>query len=342
MTPDAEDDEDANVLSLRIPASLDGERLDKALAALAGEALSRARVQALIEAGAVSLDARAVTDRSGSVKAGESYDIALPAPAAALPQAQAIPLDIVFEDAHVIVVNKPAGMVVHPAAGNTDGTLVNALLHHCAGQLSGINGEARPGIVHRIDKDTSGLLVCAKTDRSLRSLGKQFAAHAIERLYIAYAWGAPFKAEGTIETGIGRSHIERTKMIVRDAEKEGARNAITHYRVTERFGPAFSPAASRIECRLETGRTHQIRVHMTHIGCPLIGDRTYGRPRTAAAAKRALGAEAAAALEAFPRQALHAATLGFQHPETHKTLTFRRDPPPDMAALARALARVSG
>lgn len=301
----------------------------------AGAELSRARIQQLIDAGAVSGPEGVIEDAARRVKAGEDFIVRIPAPIPAAPQAEDIPLHVVYEDAALIIVDKPAGLVVHPAAGNPGGTLVNALLHHCKGQLAGIGGEIRPGIVHRIDKDTSGLLVAAKTDKALTSLGKQFAAHAIDRKYIAFVWGAPFKREGRIEGDIGRSHFERTKMVVRP----GGKHAVTHYEVIEKYGPALNPVAAKVQCRLETGRTHQIRVHMTHIGHPLIGDPAYGRARTAAAARKALPAEVAAALDAFPRQALHAAVLGFQHPTTHKTMRFESPLPADMAALEAALKR---
>jgi len=301
----------------------------------AGAELSRARIQQLIDAGAVSGPEGVIGDAARRVKAGERFEVRIPAPVPAAPQAEDIPLHVVYEDAALIIVDKPAGLVVHPAAGNPGGTLVNALLHHCKGQLAGIGGEIRPGIVHRIDKDTSGLLVAAKTDKALTSLGKQFAAHAIDRKYIAFVWGAPFKREGRIEGDIGRSHFERTKMVVRP----GGKHAVTHYEVLEKYGPALNPVAAKIQCRLETGRTHQIRVHMTHIGHPLIGDPAYGRARTAAAARKAVPAEVAAALDAFPRQALHAAVLGFQHPTTHKTMRFESPLPADMAALEAALKR---
>jgi len=312
-----------------------GDRLDRVLVRGAGAELSRARIQQLIDAGAVSGPEGVIEDAARRVKAGEDFIVRIPAPIPAAPQAEDIPLHVVYEDAALIIVDKPAGLVVHPAAGNPGGTLVNALLHHCKGQLAGIGGEIRPGIVHRIDKDTSGLLVAAKTDKALTSLGKQFAAHAIDRKYIAFVWGAPFKREGRIEGDIGRSHFERTKMVVRP----GGKHAVTHYEVIEKYGPALSPVAAKVQCRLETGRTHQIRVHMTHIGHPLIGDPAYGRARTATAARKALPAEVAAALDAFPRQALHAAVLGFQHPTTHKTMRFESPLPVDMAALEAALKR---
>ncbi len=313
-----------------------GERLDRVLVRAAGAELSRARIQQLISEDRVSGPDGVIGEADRRVKVGETFTVTIPPPIPAQPQAENIPLDVVYEDDALIIINKPPGMVVHPAAGNATGTLVNALLHHCHGQLAGIGGEIRPGIVHRIDKDTSGLLVAAKTDKALTSLGKQFAAHAIQRLYIAFIWGAPFKREGRIEGDIGRSHFERTKMVVRP----GGKHAVTYYEVLEKYGPPMSPGAAKVQCRLETGRTHQIRVHMTHIGHPLIGDATYGRSRTASAAKKVLDSETFNLLDEFPRQALHAAVLGFQHPATHKTIRFERPLPPDMLALEAALTKV--
>lgn len=314
-----------------------GERLDRVLVRGAGAELSRSRIQALIAEGAVSGPEGVIGDPARRVKAAERFTVAIPMPVAAKPEAQDIPLNVVYEDDALIVIDKPAGLVVHPAAGNADGTLVNALLHHCRGELAGIGGETRPGIVHRIDKDTSGLLVAAKTDKALRSLGKQFAAHVIERMYVAFVWGAPFKKEGRIEGDIGRSHFERTKMVVRP----GGKPAVTHYQVIRSFGSPMAPLAARVHCRLETGRTHQIRVHMTHIGHPLIGDPAYGRARTASAARKSLSPEALAVVDGFPRQALHAAVLGFQHPMTHKTLRFESALPADMADLETALSNAT-
>ena len=322
------------IIAVTASESETGERLDRVLVRGAGAELSRARIQALMGEGAVTGPEGVIEDAARRVKAGELFHVAIPQPVPAIPQAQDIPLDIVFEDKHLIVLNKPAGLVVHPAAGNPDGTLVNALLHHCGGSLAGIGGEIRPGIVHRIDKDTSGLLVVAKDEKTLGSLGKMFAAHAIERMYVAFIRGAPFKREGRIEGDIGRSHFERTKMVVR----AGGKPAVTHYEVQKKYGSALAPIASKIHCRLETGRTHQIRVHMTHIGHPLIGDPAYGRARTAAAAKKGVPQETLDAIDAFPRQALHAAVLGFQHPATHKTIRFEAPLPDDMVALEAALS----
>ena len=238
----------------------------------------------------------------------------MPPPVPAEPEGEAIPLDVVYEDDDLIVIDKPAGLVVHPAAGNQTGTLVNALIAHCGASLSGIGGVMRPGIVHRLDKDTSGLMVVAKTDRAHRSLADQFADHGrtgpLERGYMALVWGVPDRADGTIEAALGRSTKNREKI---EVKREGGREAITHYHVAERYGAAGKPAvASLVECRLETGRTHQIRVHLAAIGHPVIGDRTYG---AGFATKPALLPEPARSLAArFPRQALHAYLLGFEHP----------------------------
>ncbi len=293
-------------------------RLDKALADATG--FSRARVQGLIEEGRVDVGGKTAASASMKVAAGTPFRIILAAamPAAALPED--IPLTIAFEDQHLIVVDKPAGMVVHPAVGNITGTLVNALLHHCRGQLSGINGVARPGIVHRIDKDTSGLLVVAKSDTAHEGLAAQFAAHTVHRRYIAVTAGIPSPPEGTVTARIGRSDGDRKKMTVLPNNSSRGKTAITHYKVLERLD-----GAAVIECRLETGRTHQVRVHCASIGHPLLGDPAYGRtPKQLRPVLERLG---------FARQALHAAELGFQHPLTGEMVQFRSDLPQDMAEL---------
>jgi 23S rRNA pseudouridine1911/1915/1917 synthase len=299
-----------------------GERLDRALAA-AWPDLSRTRLKQLIETGAVTSAARSLDDPAMKVKAGLELALVVPPAIPAEPQAQAIPLPIVFEDAHLIVIDKPAGLVVHPAAGNRDGTLVNALIAHCGESLRGIGGELRPGIVHRIDKDTTGLIVVAKTEQAHRSLGKQFAAHVIERVYKALVWGVPRLREGTIEGNVGRSPLNRQKMTVLQI---GGKSARTHYKVIEAFGST----AALVECRLETGRTHQVRVHMAHIGHPLVGDPVYGRPRNIPGLTLKIG-----------RQALHAAVLGFQHPATHKQLRFESVLPEDFTETYLALKSLS-
>ena len=293
-------------------------RLDKALAEATG--LSRARVQNLIEEGRVDVAGKTATSASMKVAADTPFRIILAAAMPAAAQPEAIPLTIAYEDAHLIVVDKPAGMVVHPAVGNITGTLVNALLHHCRGQLSGINGVARPGIVHRIDKDTSGLLVVAKTDAAHEGLAVQFAAHTVHRRYIAVCAGHPSPSEGTIDARVGRSDADRKKMTVLPNNSSRGKTAITHYKVIERLDEA-----ARIECRLETGRTHQVRVHCASIGHPLLGDPAYGRtPRALRPVLERAG---------FARQALHAAELGFVHPVTGETVQFRSNLPQDMAEL---------
>ncbi|MFM7377088.1 MAG: RluA family pseudouridine synthase [Erythrobacter sp.] len=299
-------------------------RLDKTLAEATG--LSRARVQGLIEEGRVDVAGRTATGASAKVAAGAPFRIILAAAMPAAAQAEDIPLVIAFEDQHLVVVDKPAGMVVHPAVGNITGTLVNALLHHCRGQLSGINGVARPGIVHRIDKDTSGLLVIAKSDAAHEGLAAQFAAHTVHRRYIAVTVGIPSPAEGTIDARVGRSDADRKKMTVLPNNSSRGKSAVTHYKVIRRLDDA-----AVIECRLETGRTHQVRIHCASIGHPLLGDPAYGRtPKQLRPVLERLG---------FARQALHAAELGFQHPLTGEMVQFRSNLPEDMAELIDELSR---
>jgi len=310
-----------------------GWRLDRFLAAALSD-FSRSRLQQLLDEGAVTLGARTIKDANHRVKPGDDYVVTVPATAPATPQGQDIPLDVVYEDKDLIVINKPAGLVVHPAAGNPDGTLVNALIAHCGEGALAIGGEARPGIVHRLDKDTSGLLVAAKTERAMASLAKQFANHTIERAYNAVVWGVPRDSAGMIESQIGRSPFDRKRMAVL---RGGGKLARTRYKVIEKFGPAERPFASLIECRLETGRTHQIRVHLTHLGHPLIGDPQYGRNRTVPRGKSDAELHAFSAAAGFPRQALHAFVLGFQHPSLHKTLRFEAPWPADFADLVSAL-----
>ncbi len=310
-----------------------GFRLDRFLAGACSD-MSRSRLRQLIELGAVTRAGITIKDQNHRVKPGECYIVAIPPLLPAVPQGQDIPLKVVYEDADLIVIDKPAGLVVHPAAGNPDGTLVNALIHHCGDSLQGLGGEARPGIVHRLDKDTSGLLVAAKNERAMGSLAKQFANHTIERAYTAIVWGCPRKPEGLIETQIGRNPFDRKKMGVL---RGGGKEARTGYKVIERFGDPANAFASLIECRLQTGRTHQIRVHLTHLGHPLIGDPTYGRAHSlprAHAPEEELAYRAAAE---FPRQALHAWLLGFQHPSLHKTLRFESPWPEDLSNMIDAL-----
>ena len=310
-----------------------GHRLDRVLAGTLGD-LSRARIQQLLSEGRVTRDGATIKDANHRVKGGDIFQIFVPPAAEARPRGQDIPLDVVYEDKDLIVIEKPAGLVVHPAAGNPDSTLVNALIAHCGDSLMGIGGEARPGIVHRLDKDTSGLLVAAKTERAMTSLAKQFANHTIERAYNAVVWGVPRAPDGVIEGQIGRSPFDRKRMAVL---RGGGKLARTRYRVLEIFGADARPLASLIECRLETGRTHQIRVHLTHLGHPLIGDPTYGRARQAPRPKTTEEEVAFAATAGFPRQALHAFVLGFQHPSLHKTMRFESPWPSDFAGLVEAL-----
>ncbi|WP_373276335.1 RluA family pseudouridine synthase [Sphingomonas agri] len=296
-----------------------GWRLDRALAA-ALPTLSRERLKALIRSGAVETDGGAVRDPAAKVRGEESLRVAVPEPQPAHNEAQDIPLNILFEDEHLLVVDKPAGLVVHPAAGNLDGTLVNALLHHCRGSLSGIGGVARPGIVHRIDKDTSGLLVVAKTDVAHEGLAKQFAAHSIDRRYLALVGGVPKTAAGTIDAPLARSPVNRKKIAIANR----GRRAVTHWKRLKLLGEA-----ALVECRLETGRTHQVRVHMASIGHPLLGDPVYGRSGKA-------HGKILKELQ-FHRQALHAAELGFVHPVTKHRMSFSSPMPPDMQELFKAL-----
>jgi 23S rRNA pseudouridine1911/1915/1917 synthase len=314
-----------------------GMRLDRFLAALVSD-LSRSRLQALLAQGVVTRGGETIGDSNWRVKPGDTYEIAVPVPAPALPEAQDIPLSVVYEDKDLIVIDKSAGLVVHPAAGNPDGTLVNALIAHCGKSLAGVGGVARPGIVHRLDKDTSGLLVAAKNDRAMASLAKQFAARTIERAYHAVAWGAPRAGDGVIEGDIGRNPFDRKRMaIVRNQGKP----ARTRYRMLERYGSDARAFASLIECRLETGRTHQIRVHLAHLGHPLIGDQVYGRARKPPRAKSEAEQVAYAAAAEFPRQALHAWLLGFQHPITHKQMRFESKWPEDFATLIAVLREIA-
>jgi 23S rRNA pseudouridine1911/1915/1917 synthase len=317
-----------------------GERLDRVLAARLPE-LSRSRVQALIAAGAVTRNGLAVCDAGLRVKAGEAYAVAVPPPAPAEPEPQAMALVIAYEDRDLIVIDKPKGLAVHPGPGHASGTLVNALIAHCGASLSGIGGVKRPGIVHRLDKDTTGLMVVAKSDRAHQGLADQFAAHGadgrLRRGYRAIAWGAPERPCGVIDAALARSAANRTKIAVVRGER--GRRAVTHYEVLERFGagakPGTNPVASLLRLVLETGRTHQVRVHLAHIGHPLLGDETYGAGHKASARK--LGPRAQAALAALGRQALHAAELAFVHPVSGKRLQFESPLPPDMAVLVDAL-----
>lgn len=333
MTPDidSEDFEDADgeTLIVSLNEAARALRLDKALAE-AAPTLSRARIQALLDAGAVSFADAPVTAKSKALPG--DYAVAIPPVAPAEPQPEALPLTVLFEDADLIVIDKPAGMAAHPAPGNQTGTLVNALLHHCGASLSGIGGVARPGIVHRLDKDTSGVMVAAKTDRAHAGLSALFAKHDIERTYIALTRGAPSPNRGRIETRIGRSSADRKKMAVL---KTGGREAITDYVVERVFGlpakPGGAPMAARVACTLHTGRTHQIRVHLASKGAPILGDPTYGSGSPATPVRAAI------AETELHRQALHAAVLGFVHPVTGEALRFETPLPSDMKNLEERL-----
>jgi len=339
--------------SIRIADNEAGGRLDRLLATHIAE-LSRTRLKALIEAGAVAVDGRTIRDPGHRVNSGAAIEVDIPPPAAAKPAPEPIPLNVVYEDADIIVIDKPKNLVVHPAAGNWTGTLVNALVAHCGDSLSGIGGERRPGIVHRLDKDTTGLMVVAKNDRAHRALARQFAGHGrdgdpFERSYLAFVWGAPERPRGTIDRPIDRHPQARDRMAVR----EGGREAVTHWEVLQRYGghgraPSSArsgakqggPVASLLACRLETGRTHQIRVHLASIGHPLLGDDVYGAGfRTKAAL---LPQQAQAALKALGRQALHAHILSIKHPTNSEILTFRSELPPDLARLHSELAASAG
>ncbi len=333
-------------------------RLDKWLAE-AAPALSRSRLRVLMEDGRVTANGKPATDPSAKVQPGAAYSIDLPLPTPAEPEAEDIPLDILHEDKDIIVIDKPAGLVVHPAGGSERGTLVNALLHHCGPELTGIGGVARPGIVHRLDKDTSGVMIAAKSEAAHTALTAMFAAHDIERVYLAVTRGSPRPLIGRIETNIARSPNDRKKMaVVKDKhfradhwsndpnaagdETLQGKLAVTNYRVLETFGRLDStgaqPAAALVECRLETGRTHQIRVHLAHIQAPVMGDQVYGKHRWLRADGKGPAFErATAAAKAFPRQALHAMVLGFIHPVTGQEMRFERPPPADMAELVEAL-----
>ncbi len=312
-------DRGVSIIQARIAATSDGWRLDRALAD-AVPTLSRERLKALISSGAVTGPAGLVRDPAKKAIGDGLYDIAVPDPTPAHNEPQDIALTVVYEDDHLIVIDKQAGLVVHPAAGNLDGTLVNALLHHCQGSLSGIGGVARPGIVHRIDKDTSGLMVAAKTDRTHEGLAKQFKAHSIDRRYKAIVSGIPNVKAGTVDAPLARSPQNRKKVAI----VAGGKRAVTHWSQLSQLSHA-----ALVECRLETGRTHQVRVHMASIGHPLVGDPVYGRTKSAhRALLETLG---------FRRQALHAARLGFIHPITSVALSFESEMPADMQELFNQL-----
>jgi len=346
MTLDADD-----IRELMVPVEEPAERLDRVLAQSFAD-LSRNRLQGLIRDGRVNVDGSVVTDTKRKVGGGTYIVIRIPPAVAPEPMREDIPLNVIYEDNDLIVIDKPAGLVVHPGAGHDTGTLVNALINHCGDSLSGIGGVKRPGIVHRLDKDTSGLMVVAKNDRAHHSLAEQFADHGktgpLERAYLALVWGSPGRKPGTVDAPLARSIHNREKIEVvrpayrryyKDDEEEvkgRGRHALTHFSVEEIFGDQDGePLVALLRCVLETGRTHQIRVHMAHIGHPLLGDSVYGSGFRTKATK--LTSEQCEALRKLNRQALHAAVLGFEHPTTGETLRFESGPPPDLAALLQAL-----
>jgi 23S rRNA pseudouridine1911/1915/1917 synthase len=323
------------LLEVIVEGSEGSTRLDRVLAVRQPD-LSRSRLKALILAGQVSIGTTPIRDPAYHVAKGDTITIDVPHAIAAEPAGEDIALDIVYEDDDIVVINKPKGLVVHPAAGHETGTLVNALIAHCGASLSGIGGVKRPGIVHRLDKDTTGLMVAAKNDRAHKSLTEQFADHgrtgAMRRGYRAFAWGVPNRQRGTVDAPIDRHPYAREKMAVR----ESGREAITHWDVTEAFnGRDGKPVASQLSCQLETGRTHQIRVHLAHIGHPLLGDGVYG-PHFKTKAN-ALGPQGQAALAALGRQALHAYRLTVEHPTTGEILTWEAALPEDLLLLQRRL-----
>ncbi|GKX33621.1 MAG: pseudouridine synthase [Rhizobiaceae bacterium MnEN-MB40S] len=314
-------------------------RIDAWIAGAVDGDLSRSRIKALILEGAVSIGGAAVTEAKHRIKPGDIVEINLPEPEEANPAPEDIPIDVLHEDDDVIVVSKPAGLVVHPGAGNASGTLVNALIHHCGQSLSGIGGVRRPGIVHRLDKNTSGVMVVAKNDAAHRRLSEQFADHgrsgALKRAYLAYVWGTPAPLKGVVDAPLGRASSDRTKREVKRTLSADSRHAVTHYSVVERFGDNSDAIASLVECRLETGRTHQIRVHMAHIGHPVIGDSEYGSAYLTKA--NLLPAETAAIVRGLGRQALHAYLLEFEHPKTGELMHFEAPLPPDLERLGDSL-----
>lgn len=337
MSDYTEDDEGGDIRLVTVPID-GGGRLDKVVALLVDD-LSRARVQGLIDDGAVTVNGAPVRTSSFKVKAGDDIDIIVPPPVDAEPKAENIPLDIVYEDEDLLVINKAAGMVVHPGAGNWNGTLVNALLHHCKGSLSGIGGVARPGIVHRLDKDTSGLMIVAKNDRAHKGLAGQLSDRTLSRTYQAFVWRVPSIVKDKVNAPIGRHPANRLKMAVRPAKAAGAREAVTYYLRES----AVCDVVALFRCDLETGRTHQIRVHMQHIGHPLLGDPLYGLPRQEQISllkKAGAGEAVLAAVTEFPRQALHAAEIRFIHPVLGEEMTFSSPLPEDLQTLFNHLKSI--
>ena len=316
-------------LRLTAPSNAAGERLDRFLAERIGT-MSRSRVKSLIEAGQVRRDGIVVREPAEGVRPGAAYEVDVPEPRPAVPLPERIPVPILFEDADLIVLDKPAGLVVHPAPGNESGTLVNAMIAH-AGEELAIGGEQRPGIVHRLDKDTSGVMVVAKTQEAMNALSAAFATRDLERAYLALAWGLPAPAAGEIEGAIGRDPRDRKRMAIRPPGVPGGKPALTRYRTLQ----TWHAAVSLLECRLATGRTHQIRVHLSAQGHPIVGDPVY--LRRIPAASRGVPEPARGRLLDFPRQALHAAVLGFRHPRTRAMLRFETPMPPDMTELVSSL-----
>lgn len=319
-----------------------GLRLDRWLGSMTDETVSRNRIKTIIESGAVTLNGVVVTEPKKKVQLGDRAVFEVPKAQDPQPKGENIALEIIHEDADVIVINKPAGLVVHPGAGNLDGTLVNALIYHCADSLSGIGGVKRPGIVHRLDKETSGIMVVAKNDQAHQHLSAQFADHgrtgAMRRTYSALVWSAPTQTKMRIETFLGRGDVDRTKQAVVNETRPGARHAVTHIEVIKRFGPADGSnwTSSLVDCTLETGRTHQIRVHMAHIGHPLVGDHVYGASFKTKA--NTLPDDAQEAVKAFNRQALHAKLLAFEHPKTGEIMQFEASLPADMDKIIQLLS----
>jgi 23S rRNA pseudouridine1911/1915/1917 synthase len=331
----SEEIDDTDTVSFVIEDALDGQRLDKALSIL-DEKISRSRLKVLIEDGRVSVNGQVCTGASIKVEAGDEVELQVPPPVVAEPAPENIPLNIVYEDDDVIVLNKPAGLVVHPGAGHYSGTLVNALLYHCGESLSGIGGVMRPGIVHRLDKETSGLMIVAKNDHAHQGLSAQLEDRSLRRIYKVLVFKTPMPVRGTVNQPIGRHHVHRKQMTV---NHRYGRTAATHYQVLENF----NEACAFVECRLESGRTHQIRVHMQFIKHPVLGDPLYGPQNTAVTAsfKRAgYAQDVIDAVLAFPRQALHAQSLTFIHPRTGDEMSFESDLPEDIAKLLKLLETV--
>ncbi|RFZ87004.1 RluA family pseudouridine synthase [Shinella sp. WSJ-2] len=333
---------DATLKVLTVPDDAEG-RIDAWLAATLAGDFSRSRIKALIEEGAAVVNGTVMNEPKRKVRPGDVVEFTMPAPRDPEPKGEDIPLDVLYEDNDVIVLVKPAGLVVHPAVGNWTGTLVNALIYHCGESLSGIGGVRRPGIVHRLDKETSGVMVVAKNDLAHRHLSDQFADHGrtgpLERAYQAIVWGRPRQIKGTIDAPLGRGH-DRTKRAVKNEDADDAREAITHYEVIERYGETEdgTSLASLVECHLETGRTHQIRVHMAHIGHPLVGDPEYGAAFKTKANRLPEGPKRV--VDKFRRQALHAFLLQFEHPSTGETMRFESPPAKDMEKLIEAFRSI--